>query len=234
MTWMDQLRFGVAHVLLNGVGTSLPWRGKLNFLTGFYAADNPTLQATDIGFSLAPGAASGDIAVASSGSPTTWTASPPATVLRTGYDSSPAEVAVAHDAGVGWVALATWLRTDLASATQRHVDAQVRMVVTEETGAPTAPMDTGWINFSYTRRDSTADTLTNTDEGSTSSASPPVVYWTLNLPAAAAAAAGNALLNLRLRRGTGGDAGNLYLEAQAHATQDRGVKHWLYIDNEAS
>lgn len=176
-------------------------------------------------------AVAGDIAVASNDVPPVWEPIAPSTIIRSGYDSSPAEAAVAHDAGETWLTLATWARTTLVITDGGIVDIALKLTVTQETGASTAPRDTVTMRASYTRRDTDADTLSNDDDQVANTAAAAVATWSLYLPAAYEAAPANDTFETRIRRGTGGDVANLFFECRKHATQDRSVKFEAYFGN---
>lgn len=224
MTWMDQLRFGVAKVLLKGV--EFPWRGRLNFGDGFVATDNPTLKATDIAFELASGAATGDIAVASSGSPKTWTASPPATVLRTGYDSKLSNITLDHDAGETWQDLWVIARTTLVPVDEGCIDFALKFTVKDNHGLTANTKDKVTIRAEYRRHDYHLDSAKNVDDGSASRIASPTISWTLPLQVAALAG-GGPLFEVRLLRS--GD--NILIQARRHQTIDRRLWAELHLGN---
>ncbi len=228
MTWMDQLRFGVAKVLLNGV--EFAWRGRLNFGDGFYAEDDPVLRATTIKFQLAAGAETGDIAVASSGSPKTWAPSRPATILRTGYDTLHPQTAVPHAAGgTTWMTLLYVARADICANNYTR-SLSIKWKVKQITSDP-QPADEATSVVVYTRRDSYADTLSNKNEGSSNSDAETTITGTVDLPAAFKADADNGTLSWRIRRGTGASLGYLFIEVLRHNDQERYVGFELYLGN---
>lgn len=209
-------------------GVEIELAGGLDFVGDLYARRNAATNRIEIWADVLPGATPGQIAIVSADG-LRWEAGTPADVLRTGHDGTIGATAVAADAGETWLEVTRWpLANVVANAAGGNNTITVELTVTDGSGLA-APRDRAVMRVEYTRRDAGTPTLTNADDGDTSTSAAASVAWALELRAAAVADALNGTLETRVRLGAAGNAGQILLEARKHVDTARSVKGRFYF-----
>ena len=184
-------------------GTELPWRGRINFGEEFVCSDDEANSATGVTLDRAA-------------------------LRRVSYDAT---ATVTLTAAAGWVEAWRSEREDLIETNGNARDIRLDMMVTDGTGS-TAPRDRIELLATYTRRDANDDTITNDDDDVSSTAAAASVSWAVRLPAAYADDETRGEFAARLRRGTGGDSGDIILELYAPAAITRSAVVDIYLGRE--
>lgn len=153
-------------------------------------------------------------------------------LIRTAYDLKITDISLPADGGEAWQTLWTLTRATICPY-GLAVRITVDITLQDAYGALQNTKDQVAMVGSYRRHDDWEDTVTNCDNGTTARGTGAIeANWTLDLPAANANT-GAGLLYMRIRRGSGGTAGNVYVEARLHATSARRITAELYLGTPA-